>query len=86
MILMPRSENTGALDCNGFPVKKGDLVEATAALAADLKGRQGIVVKACQPNLLYVKMEKKILSKSEQPEIFVSAAFLWKLISHGVDE
>ena len=45
MLFMSRGtdEYKSALDCNGFPLGCGDLVEATERLNEKLKGEQGVV-------------------------------------------
>jgi len=83
MLLMPRTESTGALDCNGFPVAVGDLVAATEQLAADLKGREGVVAEVSHGNVLHVQMGEKVLIDSTNCEVLVAAGFLWKLVAHG---
>lgn len=72
-----------ALDCNGFPLEHGDLVEMTELLDEKNKGTQGIVTRVSNPNICYVQMERPVSLNSTESEIVAAAGFLWKLVAKG---
>lgn len=72
-----------ALDCNGFPLDHGDLVEMTELLDEKNKGTQGIVTKIANPNICYVQMERQVSLGSREAEVVAAAGFLWKLKAKG---
>jgi hypothetical protein len=77
-------EFKSALDCNGFPLGCGDLVEMTELLDEKLIGEQGIVTRVAPPNICYVQMERPIRVSSDRAEVVAAAGFLWKLVAKGV--
>jgi hypothetical protein len=85
MLFVSRSDDIfkSALDCNGFPLDTGDLVEMTGALDERNKGAQGIVTRVANPNICYVQMERPVSITSTQSEVVAAAGFLWKLVSKG---
>jgi len=83
-------EFRSALDCNGFPLEVGDLVEMTALLDEKNKGTQGVVARVASPNICYVQMERQIsfglgreLYDADRAEVVAAAGFLWKLLAKG---
>ncbi len=89
LFVMVTEKLKSALDCNGFPLEEGDLVEMTKALNAELVGEQGIVTDVSPSNICYVQMERQIGwgpdrdEKSNKPEVLAAAGFLWKLVAKG---
>lgn len=78
-------EYRSALDCNGFPIAVGDLVEMTELLDKKNAGARGAVAKVSPPNICFVQMEEQVDLGSDQAEVVAAAGFLWKLVAKGVE-